>query len=108
MIFKSKAKHIFNIFQQTLSPSKTSLNQSKGLTEDPEVQIPKKVPRKIIHCSDGIYEEYSTDEEPEETEQKQITDPKTLSWIPWMMYYSWLAGSTVFYYADSWGESLAW
>ena len=71
----------------------------------------KKIPRRIIHCSDGIYEEYSTDEEEleDKPEQKQeIVDPKSLTWVPWMVYYSWLAGSTFFHYCDSWGEKLAW
>lgn len=33
---------------------------------DPEQPIKKKkVPRRLIHCSDGVLEEYSTDEEEE-------------------------------------------
>ena len=52
---------------------------------------------------------YSTDEEePVEAKQKQVVDPKTLTWLPWMVYHSWLAGSSFFQYCDSWGESLAW
>ena len=84
-------------------------NQSQA-AENPKK---KKIPRRIIHCSDGIYEEYSTDEEGDELEDKsehrqEIVDPKSLTWVPWMVYYSWLAGSTFFQYCDSWGEKLAW
>ena len=76
----------------------------------------KKEPRRVVYCSDGVYEEYSTDEEEieqmkqeiEKRRQRALINPKTLSWFPWMAHYSWLAGSTVLSYADSWGERLAW
>ena len=35
----------------------------------------KKIPRRIIHFSDGIVEEYSTDEEDEAKPLKRVTDP---------------------------------
>ena len=94
---------------QTMSPSRQSSKTEKSL-EDPEIQKPKKVPRKVIHCSDGIYEEYSTDEEEIEAEraQKQIVDPKTLTWIPWALHYTWLGGSSFIRYCDHYGEKLAW
>ena len=99
---------VFKLFQ-TMSPSKQSSKTEKSL-EDPEIQKPKKVPRKVIHCSDGIYEEYSTDEEEIEAEraQKQIVDPKTLTWIPWALHYTWLGGSSFIRYCDHYGEKLAW
>ena len=76
----------------------------------------KKEPRRVVYCSDGVYEEYSTDEEEieqrkqveEQRKQRALINPKTLPWFPWMIHYSWLAGSTVLSYADSWGERLAW
>ena len=81
-----------------------------------------KVPRRVIHCSDGVIEEYSTDEEEEdedaadEADRKQVgrgdrksaVDPKSLRWVPWVMYYSWFAGSRVLGYCDFLGEKLAW
>lgn len=91
-----------------------------GNAVDAEAPPKKRVPRRILHFSDGILEEYSTDEdEVEERKQKQlqevelkkkqsIIDPKSLSWIPWMLHYTWFAGSTVFTYCDLWGEKLAW
>jgi len=105
---------------QTLSPSKSipppeDNNDMKTTNQSQPAENPKKkkIPRRIIHCSDGIYEEYSTDEEGDELEDKsehrqEIVDPKSLTWVPWMVYYSWLAGSTFFQYCDSWGEKLAW
>ena len=85
--------------------------------QDPEIPAKKKKePRRVVYCSDGVYEEYSTDEEEieeqkraeEQRKQRALIDPKSLSWMPWMIHYSWLAGSRVFNYADSWGERLAW
>ena len=35
------------------------------LGADPERPKKKKVPRRLIYCSDGVLEEYSTDEEDE-------------------------------------------
>lgn len=101
---------------QTLSPSKSipeDNNDMKTTNQPSENPKKKKFPRRIIHCSDGIYEEYSTDEEDDKLEDKpeqkqEIVDPKSLTWVPWMVYYSWLAGSTFFQYCDSWGEKLAW
>ena len=64
-------------------------------------QRKKKVPRRVVHCSDGVYEEYSTDEEEleerkreEEIQRKRaLINPKTLPWYPWVFHMSWLAGS---------------
>jgi hypothetical protein len=63
----------------------------------PEQQPPKKrLPRRILHFSDGILEEYSTEEEEEEQEKKAkeeeeskktaVVDPRTLRWLPWMIW----------------------
>ena len=74
------------------------------------------MPRRVVHCSDGVYEEYSTDEEElaarKEEEERQrkaaLIDPRTLKWLPWAVHYTWFAGSTVLSYCDHWGEKLAW
>uniref|UniRef100_A0A1B6KA88 Protein FAM177A1 n=1 Tax=Graphocephala atropunctata TaxID=36148 RepID=A0A1B6KA88_9HEMI len=76
---------------------------------------PGKVPRKILHFSDGTLEEYSTDEEdgiePKVKEQnmQQLTsvDPKSLTWVPWMWYKSAEVGSKTLEVCDYLGESLA-
>ena len=91
-----------------MSPAKASAK---------EENTPKrKVPRRVLHCSDGVYEEYSTDEEEIEQQRKELEqqnqwkmiDPKSLAWIPWMIHYTWLSGSTILSYCDSFGEKLAW
>eukprot|EP00058_Branchiostoma_floridae_P004607 XP_002590095.1 hypothetical protein BRAFLDRAFT_123465 [Branchiostoma floridae] len=46
----------------------------------------KKKPRRVLHCSDGIYEEFSTDEEDEVDEP--TVDPKTLTWGPYLWFYT--------------------
>ena len=50
---------------------------------DPEIQVKgkkQKVPRRILHFSDGILEEYSTDEEEEEDQVDQAppVDPVSI------------------------------
>ncbi len=70
----------------------------------------------MIHCSDGVYEEYSTDEEEieaqrqaeEEKKKRAMIDPKSLPWSSRVLHYLWMAGSGSMYYFDSWGERLAW
>lgn len=43
---------------------------------DPEQPIKKKkVPRRLIHCSDGVLEEYSTDEEEEVKPPEPTVNP---------------------------------
>eukprot|EP00095_Tigriopus_kingsejongensis_P006995 maker-scaffold430_size173499-snap-gene-0.42 protein:Tk06995 transcript:maker-scaffold430_size173499-snap-gene-0.42-mRNA-1 annotation:"protein fam177a1" len=73
---------------------------------------PTRIPRRVIHCSDGVIEEYSSDEaepsEPEKTETGAGLNPQDLSWVPWMVHYTWFAGSSFLGYCDVWGEKLAW
>lgn len=90
----------------------------KTLNSDAEnpTESRKKIPRKVVHCSDGIYEEYSTDEEEIEEQKRQeqeqrkraLIDPKTLSWGPWIFHMSWLLGTGLLNRCDHYGEKLAW
>ncbi|XP_076464838.1 protein FAM177A1-like [Babylonia areolata] len=68
----------------------------------------KKVPRRILHFSDGILEEYSTDEEEEDVPDQPLVDPKTLKWMPWFWYYVSTAAYRTWSVADFCGEKLAW
>ncbi|KAG8288057.1 hypothetical protein J6590_025401 [Homalodisca vitripennis] len=76
---------------------------------------PDKVPRKILHFSDGTLEEYSTDEEDgvepkvvqKTTQQLTSVDPKSLTWGPWIWYQTTTAGSKTLEVCDYLGESLA-
>ena len=80
------------------------MNTRENLDVDPEAAPQKKikVPRRVVHCSDGVYEEYSTDEdeleerkrEEEKQRKRALIDPKTLSWYSWMFHMSWLTGSS--------------
>lgn len=74
-------------------------------------QLPRKkqrVPRRILHFSDGTLEEYSTDEEEEKAKKPPETDPKTLRWLPWFWYYFVVLSKGVLGAADTCGEKFAW
>ena len=105
---------IQNVDEENNHPEE-QVQDSKGVGVDGgKSQKKVKVPRRLIHCSDGIYEEYSTDEEELEQEMQEEErrlrniDPKKLGWIAWMFHYTWLGGSSFLGYADYWGEKLAW
>ncbi|XP_030854812.1 protein FAM177A1-like [Strongylocentrotus purpuratus] len=69
-----------------------------------------KKPRRIIHFSDGVLEEYSTDEEDgegEELAKAPPIDPKTLDWLPYMWYCMVKSGTTTYKVCDYLGEKLA-
>ena len=79
-----------------------------------------RVPRRVIHFSDGVIEEFSTDEEEEaerkaedekrreEERQRRLVDPKTLAWVPWVLHYTWRGGEAFVAWCDFLGEKLAW
>ncbi|XP_046652022.1 protein FAM177B-like isoform X2 [Daphnia pulicaria] len=61
--------------------------------------------KRYIHCSDGVYEEFSSDEEgvyqvPAGT---SLVDPKTMTWMPWFSHVS----SKALAACDYVGETLA-
>ncbi|XP_050405649.1 protein FAM177A1 [Patella vulgata] len=70
--------------------------------------VKKKVPRRIIHFSDGTLEEYSTDEDEEKPPPKPTVDPKTLTWLPWFWHYFVVSAASALGVADFCGEKLAW
>lgn len=97
------------------SPVHRGVNRTDGPSPEDPVPKPKRVPRRVIHCSDGVIEEYSTDEEQDQIDlakQSQVAnprpDPKSLAWMPWMIHHTWFAGATVLSYCDFFGEKLAW
>ncbi|KAL4239113.1 hypothetical protein ACF0H5_003816 [Mactra antiquata] len=67
-----------------------------------------KVPRRLIHFSDGVLEEYSTDEEDDQPPPPPPVDPKTLTWGPWVWHYMSTAAFKSLGVADTCGEKLAW
>ncbi|GFV00176.1 protein FAM177A1 [Trichonephila clavipes] len=56
----------------------------------------KKAPKRLVYFSDGILEEYSTDEDEFDNanqDAQPLIDPKTLPWIPYFGYWFWYMGS---------------
>ncbi|KAH0999652.1 hypothetical protein HUJ04_006038 [Dendroctonus ponderosae] len=68
-----------------------------------------KTPRNVLTFSDGVLEEYSSDEEEKTPSALSpiIVDPNTLTWGPWMLYKTWAAGYTTRSVIDYVGEALA-
>ncbi|XP_076816400.1 protein FAM177A1-like isoform X1 [Clavelina lepadiformis] len=96
----------------TLDP--VSLEESKDtavLCPDQRFKIDKhgkvKYPRRLIHCSDGILEEYSTDEEEEEEPPLPPVDTSKLTWGPYLWYHTVQAAFSGLAVCDYLGEKLA-
>ncbi|XP_054706376.1 protein FAM177A1-like [Uloborus diversus] len=70
----------------------------------------KKLPKRLVYFSDGVLEEYSSDEECEvdANDTQPLIDPKTLTWVPYFGYLVWLLGSRTLAVCDYLGEHLAW
>ena len=74
----------------------------------------KKPPRRIIHFSDGIYEEYSTDEETTEVTAPLVPRPpknfypRSLDIIPYLWFYLSLALNKSYKIAENAGEKICW
>ncbi|KAK3879357.1 hypothetical protein Pcinc_016061 [Petrolisthes cinctipes] len=69
-------------------------------------------PRRVLHFSDGILEEYSTDEEEEEENKKEqeetrLMNPKSLKWGPWMYYWMLYTGNSALSVCDYVGGGMA-
>ena len=103
---------MFN-FQTKDIMSSESPNPQYQSFDDPK----KRVPKRILHFSDGILEEYSTDEdereerkrqEEEKEKSQQVVNTKDMSWVPWVLYLAWMAATNTLSVCDSVGESLAW
>ena len=90
--------------------------QSYQSFDDPSSRKKKKVPKRILHFSDGVLEEYSTDEEEREearrqeaeADQSQAVVTSEMSWAPWFIYLAWVSATSALRAADSLGEKLAW
>ncbi|XP_067681732.1 protein FAM177A1-like [Haliotis asinina] len=97
--------------ESTNESQKTSdfTNVPLGQGENQGKQKPKKKPKRVLHFSDGILEEYSTDEEEVEVKPKEPpVDPKKLAWLPWFWYCLMTASARTLSVADLCGEKLAW
>lgn len=76
-------------------------------TSEIQLEEKKRIPRRILHFSDGILEDYSTDEEEEEKTDEPSVNQSTLSWSNWMVHYLGSAASNTLSAADYCGEKLA-
>ncbi|KAK9730929.1 FAM177 family [Popillia japonica] len=73
-----------------------------------QANIKVRVPKRVLHFSDGVLEEYSDDETDNQSPtQQQIVDPKTLTWGPWLIFKAWAAGTSTLAAIDYMGEYLA-
>nr|XP_023018548.1 protein FAM177A1 [Leptinotarsa decemlineata] len=69
-----------------------------------------KTPKRVLHFSDGVLEEYSSDEEDlvqDSRREQAIINPASLTWGPWIWYRAWSAGSSALSAVDTVGEFLA-
>ena len=70
---------VSNVKQQpaeTMSaPNSTTIDKS-NLAREEKKDKKNRVPRRVIHFSDGVIEEFSTDSEEEEIKAKEIEDGK--------------------------------
>ncbi|XP_077995439.1 protein FAM177A1-like [Glandiceps talaboti] len=100
------------ISQENVTIQEAPAQKSEGFeTIQLEEEKPKRVPRRVIHFSDGIVEEYSTDEEDDEVDSKPVeppVDPKSLAWMPYIWYYTVASAMGALGVCDFLGEKLAW
>ncbi|CAN7995284.1 unnamed protein product, partial [Ixodes hexagonus] len=70
-----------------------------------------KTPRKILHFSDGVLEEYSSEDESDalvqDTRNLTVADPKTMSWVPYFFHLALQMGTKALAVCDYLGEHLA-
>ncbi|XP_031339551.1 protein FAM177A1 [Photinus pyralis] len=82
-------------------------NASSNDAESANIKV--RIPKRILHFSDGTLEEYSDDENitpPNETTTAAIVDSNA-SWSSWLLYKSWSAGVMALAACDYLGEHLA-
>ncbi|XP_076314287.1 uncharacterized protein LOC143226774 [Tachypleus tridentatus] len=114
--FKQEANDTFS----QLSNSRTQSAEEERQTKDPDfMEVPlnttqqgerkKKLPKRILHFSDGILEEYSTDEEEvqDNTDSTALLDTKQMAWMPYLWYMTWWIGCRALAGCDFVGEKLA-
>ncbi|GAB6024966.1 hypothetical protein CHUAL_010063 [Chamberlinius hualienensis] len=97
------------------SSSSTGLKINNQIaTENGETVIKAKVPRRILHFSDGTLEEFSSDDEDDgkiknlnQIDPMALVDPRELTWAPYIWYQFKKAGSKALFVCDYLGEHVA-
>uniref|UniRef100_A0A3B3SC75 Family with sequence similarity 177 member A1 n=1 Tax=Paramormyrops kingsleyae TaxID=1676925 RepID=A0A3B3SC75_9TELE len=112
---------------RTKDPNFRIRNSSLGVSSDPEPPTGKdfenvelgdqmrnpqqKSPRRTIYFAGGeTMEEYSTDEEEEEPEKKDLiptVDPAKLTWGPYFLFHMWRAAMSTVSVCDYFGEKMS-
>ncbi|NP_001086911.1 family with sequence similarity 177 member A1 L homeolog [Xenopus laevis] len=76
-----------------------------------DIRKKKKIPRRVIHFASGeTMEEYSTDEEEELQERKDVLpamDPSKLTWAPYLWFYMLRVATSTLSVCDFLGEKIA-
>uniref|UniRef100_T1JGN8 ADF-H domain-containing protein n=1 Tax=Strigamia maritima TaxID=126957 RepID=T1JGN8_STRMM len=77
---------------------------SEELLQDNE----KKRPKRVLHFSDGVLEEYEDDDDEKvDSVCRDVVDPTTLNWLPFFWYYTITFGTKTLNVCDTVGEYLA-
>lgn len=76
---------------------------------DPASSSKQSAPRKVLHFSDGVLEECSSEEEEPTAAAPAATvvDPRTLPWVPFLMHWALQLGTQALAVCDYLGEHLA-
>ncbi|KAL0110845.1 hypothetical protein PUN28_014057 [Cardiocondyla obscurior] len=80
---------------------------------DAETQCKRKLskkPKRVLHFSDGVLEEYSSEDEidiPKNNKAVSQIDTKNMNWLPWAWYQTTLVSSKMLDGCDYVGECLA-
>ncbi|XP_064489731.1 uncharacterized protein LOC135401323 isoform X2 [Ornithodoros turicata] len=99
-------------------PSSNQVENGKTSVPDMFAEVPlctlenglkKKTPRRILHFSDGILEEYSSEEDElvDANLNRSIVDPRTLTWFPYIIHLALQVGTKTLAVCDYLGENLA-
>lgn len=100
---------VYEPSQEQDSMKTLPLSESVGAEAEPK----KRVPKRILHFSDGTLEEYSSDEEESEVCQPRYetqlmqSNLNSAPWMPWFWYQTVYVGSKALAVCDYLGESLA-
>ncbi|KAM6069342.1 protein FAM177A1 [Theristicus caerulescens] len=96
-----------------MEPEQQLANGDRGF-ENVELGVigkKKRIPRRVIHFASGeTMEEYSTDEEEDEQEKKDLlppVDPTTLTWGPYLWFHMLRVATSTLSVCDFLGEKIA-
>lgn len=100
------------------APSASAVPSDGGdIVVDTQLEKKNRVPRRVLHFSDGTIEEYSTDEDGGDEDQVDSSDsklvklraidPKDLTFVPWAWYWMRVASYSALEKLSVFGEKLS-